>query len=199
MTWIFLWGIKQRIMKYLIWSKASHLLWVAAYCNSILKWKLELLTCFEKKCFWVWLPKQEDLLLYPEKWLIMCAPTCTWACLCSITFEPCIFCLRKFDWSTYNISVKWGNTVLVLTFGKIMDGTESCACLFQHHLCTAAEINWKGISPISKWKENLHILQNAAVVLALTREILLKWILNKAINFLLIKFTVQNLFDNAIK
>lgn len=57
----------------------------------------------------------------------------------------------------------------------------SCAWMFHHPPSSATEINFKAISPISKWKENPHTLQNAAIDLALTREILLKWISNKAV------------------
>lgn len=170
-------------MKYLTWNKTSHLLCVGTWWDSILKWKLELLTCFEKDVpafrkitgFRVCPPGEE----YPEKWLIMCVSL--YMSLSSIIFELCISQSRNFLLICPQCITGVGKYV---PFSCIWQSKGWCwSCMFQNPPFTAAEINLKAISPISKWKENLHILQNEAIDLPLTREILLKWISNTAVKF----------------
>lgn len=170
-------------MKYLTWNKTSHLLCVGTWWDSILKWKLELLTCFEKDVpafrkitgFRVCLPGEE----HPEKQLIMCVSL--YVSLSSIIFELCISQSRIFLLICPQCITGVGKYV---PFSCIWQNKGWCwSCMFQNPPFTAAEINLKAISPISKWKENLHILQNEAIDLPLTREILLKWISNTAVKF----------------
>lgn len=143
--------------------------------------------------FRVWLPGEE----HPGKWLI--THVSLHMSLSSIIFELSISQLRKFlliypqcimgEGKYFPFSYIWQNS----------SWCWSCACMLQHPPFTAAEINLKAISPISRWKENLHILKNAAIDLPLTREILLKWVSNTAVKFTAFISLQCKTPDNAIK
>lgn len=183
MTLTFLKGTKQ-IIHYEIYDLKQNITF--ALCEHLVRQHIEMkagtssllwkdVPAFRKITgFRVWLPGEE----HPEKWLVMWVSL--YMSLSSIIFELCPSQLRILLLIYPQCISGMGNMFLLLTFGKTEAGADPVPGCSNTLLPLQLKLILRQFLLFPNEKKIL-TLQNAAIDLALTREILLKWISNKAV------------------